>query len=72
MTRDEIKTLALECGFSDGPSDTSSGKIFKTYNGQWVNVTENLYRFAEKVAAAERASLQAAQSCALLPRLGGV
>ena len=54
MTKDELRRIALECGFSAGRIGTSTEKIYKTYNGEWVNVTEDLCRFAEKIAAAER------------------
>lgn len=54
MTKDEVRRIALECGFSAGRPGTSAEKIYKTYNGEWVNVTEYLCRFAEKIMAAER------------------
>jgi len=52
MTKDDIIKLAREAGFT--ASNGFSQLIVRHSNGSWVDIAENLERFAALVAAAER------------------
>ena len=56
MTRDEVIAMAREAGFG---RNAFSQACAKHSNGSWVDVTEELERFAALVAAAEREAIAA-------------
>jgi len=52
MTKDDILRMAREAGFNS--SNGFSALIVRHSNGSWIDVTDDLERFANLVAAAER------------------